>query len=204
LRRQQTRPIEVTSQAVRDCVARAIPAGITVPPAFWDDLDDAIRLYRVQQQRRTETPPLAERRRFERLIRQTDALAAELRALRRHHPDGVLADNARRALPGLYDFRQRADAHLEVNKARSSAVRGRRSFYRAALYAAFLDLWVYSLAQPLCYSRAPTGGPACGPLIRFFTACAKAAMGTDAPKADTIADIIDRHPARRKARRKDK
>jgi hypothetical protein len=80
--------------------------------------------------------------------------------------------------------------------------RGRRNIHRVVLYDIICALWTKVLGQKLRYSRSPVDGTPYGPLIRFFSACAKWAMGADTPNAHGIASIIDRHRDWQNARKR--
>jgi hypothetical protein len=197
-------------------VAAEIPAGVEVPQEFWRDLDAAITLFCAMAERRTSKPlprgplklgaltehgplkqwsPRDQLKQWQRIVELTDALAAELRDLRRQ-PSGDHSDRAwpSRGLRDLWPIRFFAESNLIALESLSAGRRPHREF----LYAGILDLWEMHLGQPLKYSRSGEQGLPGGPLIRFFTACIGPVLGDDAPTLEGIIKIIKRERKRRR------
>jgi hypothetical protein len=66
-------------------------------------------------------------------------------------------------------------------------------------YEDVLSIWVDHCGGQLKKSRDKTTKKPKGPLLRFFMAVTYPVMGIDAPKPETIFDIVDREKLRRKA-----
>jgi hypothetical protein len=66
-------------------------------------------------------------------------------------------------------------------------------------YERVLSIWVDHCGGQLKKSRDKTTQKPRGPLLRFFVAVTYPVMGIDAPKPETIFDIVDREKLRRKA-----
>lgn len=66
-------------------------------------------------------------------------------------------------------------------------------------YQNVLSMWVDHCGGQLKKSRDKTTQKPKGPLLRFFVAVTQPVMGVDAPKPETIFDIVDREKLRRKA-----
>jgi hypothetical protein len=183
----------------RDAIAKAIPAaGVEVPDYFWRyfwrNLEMAIDICRTTEQHRTARPPARERKRWQRIEKLTDDLAAELRAIRLHiSADGVGSFWPNRALRALWPVKYRAESAQIGYEMLGHGYGGRSKPHRDLFYRAICDLWI-DLGEKLQTSTSSSGKPT-GPLIRFFQACARPAVG-DLP-AETVASIIDRERARR-------
>jgi hypothetical protein len=183
-------------------VRAAVPPGVKPSSSFWRDLQTAVAVYSIQDERRAKKLPWQERRRFQRIEDLADALGAELRDLRQtfsmDHGDPLWPN---RALQALWPVKYRAESSRIGHEMLSHGYGGRRKPHRELLYAAVLDLWVIHLNQPLQYSRN-TGRKSKpgGPLVRFFQACIAPVLGKKALPAETIATIIDRGKKRRSRR----
>ena len=66
-------------------------------------------------------------------------------------------------------------------------------------YEKVLSIWVDHCGGQLKKSRDKMTQKPRGPLLRFFVAVTYPVMGIDAPKPETIFDIVDREKLRRKA-----
>jgi hypothetical protein len=66
-------------------------------------------------------------------------------------------------------------------------------------YRSVLTLWVDHCGGQLKKTRDKMTRKPKGPLLRFFRAVTYPVMGIDAPKPETIFDIVDREKLRRKA-----
>ena len=183
------------TEPYKRAVAAALPRGVDAPEEFWRDLETAVAIFFVLQQRRADMPPKRERMRWQRIEKLTDALAREVRAIKPmvlwSHDDPLWPN---RGLRALWDLKYRAETSRIGYEMLSAAHKGRRNPHRAHLYAAICDLWTIHLGQELRYSMQ--GGVPSGPLIRFFTACIKPVLGAEAPTAHTIASVIDREKHR--------
>lgn len=150
-------------------VAAALPPGAVASDVFWNALTAAVAFYVMQQQRRLRRPHLQARERWEGIVKLIDALARELRIVRREtrlsHSDPMWPN---RALDALAVARRKADAHADYHRTLATAFKGRRNPDRWAFYAAVFDLWTGPLAQDgLRFSIGPNGQPH-GPLIGSF------------------------------------
>jgi hypothetical protein len=171
-------------------VAAAIPAGVEVPKNFWRDLDDALEIFRVQDQKRTNTPPSRDRQKWQRIIKRTDALIADL--------ESVQAPWLGQALSILKDMKYHAESAAIGYETLATGYGGRSKPHRELLYTAICDLWI-RFGQELKISRAVKGGTPKGPLVQFFQACIAPALGD--VSAETVASIIDRERKRRSQKR---
>jgi hypothetical protein len=168
----------------------AIPAGVEVPAEFWRDLDTAINLYRIQQERRAAKPPRSEQKRWQRIEDLVDKLAAELRAARMgiswEHGDPLWPN---RAIEALWGIKQQANANREGHEALGFGFERRANPHRARLCDAICDLWSIHLKQKLTYSMRSNGVPR-GPAIEFVEACLEPVLGAVSPHI--IRGAIDR------------
>ena len=150
-----------------------------MPVEFWRDLQTAFDLYRVQQERRTKRPPANERARWQRIEQLTDALGAELRAVRMglswEHEDPLWPN---RALRALWSIKHQAEANRIGNEMLAAGFNRRSDPHRALLFAAICDLWVIHLRQELHFSMVD--GPPRGRTNRFFVACLEPVLGAGA------------------------
>jgi hypothetical protein len=172
-------------------VEAALPDGVTASAEFWFDLEDAANIYLQWELRRLRKPPLAERKRWQRIVKLTDDLARELRVIRqrtfRTHSN---PDWAKDRLQELWRIKRDAETYLRGYSDVAAGYGRRRSTSRAFLYASVLGLWTKRLGQPLRFSI--TQGVPTGPLIRFFAACVTPIMGNEALTARAICKIIER------------
>jgi hypothetical protein len=76
---------------------------------------------------------------------------------------------------------------------------GRPWISKGDYYKSVLSMWVDHCGGQLKKSRDKTTQKPKGPLLRFFVAVTYPVMGIDAPKPETIFDIVDREKLRRKA-----
>jgi hypothetical protein len=143
------------------------------------------------QERRTQRPPVRDRKRYERIEKLTEALVREVKEIKPRVPWSHTDP-----LEAFWELKRRAEANRIGYEMIGATFSGRRNPDRAHLYGRILDLWVVHLDQELKYSRSPKRASG-GPLIRFVMACVES-LGNP-PSSHTIAGIIDRE---RRARRR--
>jgi hypothetical protein len=87
-----------------------------------------------------------------------------------------------------------------LSKLRDDAERfGKPWIPKGEYYQSVLSMWVDHCGGQLKKSRDKTTQKPKGPLLRFFVAVTYPVMGIDAPKPETIFDIVEREKLRRKA-----
>lgn len=183
------------TDAYRRAVAATLPRGDAATEVFWHGLEQAVALYVVQQQRRVR--PRQELARWRRIAELADKLAHEARQAKQETPWRP-GDPWSGLLPQLWRAREHAQMCADYyQNIALGAFRGRRNPYRACLFAAIVDLWIYDLGQPPGISTAPDGERR-GPLIPFFLACVRPLLGDETPTVEGAAAIIKQH--RRRAR----
>jgi len=172
-------------------VAAAIPDSVCPTAEFWGELATVVEGYIKLTERRVRRPPKRELTRWRKIAALADELGKELRKVRR---DPLWSDRSRRALAALGPVKDYADSHVIYYEILAGSLfRGRKDEHREFLYEAVLGLWCRELGQELRYSRSETPT---GPLVRFFTAVVAPVLGTKAPTARGIAEIVDRARAR--------
>jgi hypothetical protein len=173
-------------------IEAAIPAGVVVPTEFWRDLNIAIDLYLILQQRRAAWPPAKERARWQRIEKLTGLLGEELRALRMaisgEHSDALWPN---RALVALWEIRYRAETNRIGYEMLGAAFKRRSNPHRDLLFAAICDLWAIHLQQRLPGYSMSDGTP-CGGVIDFFAACLEPVFGAGAVPLHAVRNAIDR------------
>src|SRR5262249_46401027 len=131
---------QVITAEHRAAVAAEIPKGVAVPRDFWRDLQTAIDMYCVMDERRTSKPPRQRLERFQRIEKLTDAIAAELREIRlRISPDGFNPFWPNRVLRALWESKWQAERHIIGNAALAEGYGGHSAPHRELFYRAILD-----------------------------------------------------------------
>lgn len=171
----------------RRAIEATIPPGVEMPVDFWTKLDQIHADFRAMRAGRTERPPAVQRKKFEEIEKQAEALRRLIADTLGSRPvwDHVLKEMADFAETGRLGYemlaaskRGRADPHVEM------------------LYDRVLQLWRFDLGQFVGVSTSADGKRG-GPMLKFFSACVAPVLGDASPKPETVRDI-----ARRLARHK--
>jgi hypothetical protein len=177
------------TQAYREAVAAAIPAGVKVPEQFWGVLRTKIELFLQMHDRRLRAP--LSRRRWARIGRLVEELGAEMRIERQTTPWAYydpLWPN--RALAGLWEIKSKVDAYAGYFQIAAEAFSRGHDPHRECLYQSVLDLWWAELGQWIGYSTDADTYQRGGPTVRFFRACVEPLLGQLSDEA--IRDAIRR------------
>jgi hypothetical protein len=162
--------------------------GIKVPEEFWRELEDALDIFRVQEQNRAKHPPKQERAEWQQLGKLLTKSIAVLQ-----EKDVPWRDSAVRVLE---DIKFRSGRAAIAYDTLATGYDGQSKPHRELFYATLLELWVRRLGQEPSYWRLPSGGEPRGALINFYRICVAPVFGNAVPPAHTIAGIIDRQRKR--------
>jgi hypothetical protein len=201
----------------KQCVKAALPAGIEVRVTFWRKLEGAITGYQNLTQRRAKKPPLAERKRWRRIKKQSKKLRDEL-----HAACGTKVPPwANEVFATMKQLEDKADAHVQYYDVLCVAFKGRSNPDHWFLFGKLCDLWLKHVGPklkrqnigkrfPQVKGRTPKrwqhqlprkreipisrslDGTPIGPLVRFLDGCARPILSSATPTAHTWADIASR------------